>query len=332
MQNKQTAAEERAAYWAMKVMSGDLTKSEREAFDDWRREPVHQRAFDEFSDIGDKASEAYDAVAEAALERELYEFAHSDERRRKRWFAAAPLAAAAAAVVAFISISFLSAPAGPQVYVTAKGERADFTLSDGSVVSLNTDSEVSFVVEGRERRAQLIRGEAMFDVARMVERPFVVSTPTARVSVLGTRFNVRENGPGAIVSVLSGVVQVGPPIALGVEPGDPYATLIAGQQAVFSDDGEDPAVKGFNPDTVVSWRQGAAFYEQTPLREVVLDLNRYYPVPIVIADPGLADIRVTGGFDLSDQAVAVEALTVALSLRADRTDPNIVALYGYGSK
>ena len=324
MEDKNTTKADQAAYWAAKAMSGALSDDERLLLDAWRlRCPMNQAAFDDFMKIGDQAEQAGDVLAAHRLERELEEFAAEDGKRR-RWFVAAPGIAASIAIMGFFAASYFSPDASSVTYATVQGERADYTLADGSTVSLNTDSEITFSISDEERRVSLVRGEVMFDVERDVEKPFFVTTPTTSVSVLGTRFNVFEGDERAIVSVLSGVVQVA---AANDTTAAPASTLIAGQQALIADDDMHVTIQDFNPDAVISWRRGHAFYENESLDAVVKDLNRYYPRRFELGNDNLKDIRVTGGFDLTDQAVAIEALTVALSLRADETYPNLILLY-----
>ncbi len=327
--NNQTI-DDMAAQWAARSLSGELSATEAAELETWLAiNSAHRAAFDSFIETAEAASDAGDAAAAEALERDLYEFARTDASR-KRWIIATPAIAASIAAFAYFTVSLFTTSVTPTRFVTQKGERTDIALADGSIVSLNTDSELTFTQSGGERHAVLVSGEAMFDVTRDVERPFVVTTPSAEVRVLGTRFNVRNLSGAAVVSVLSGVVQVG---ASDLRPRQSDAretTLIAGQQAVVTNDAAAPQVTEFNPDTVVSWRSGKAFYENEMLANVVEDLNRYFAAKIELADPALNDIRVTGGFDLNDQAVAIEALTVALSLRAETQSPTLILLYRDG--
>jgi len=316
-----------AAQWAARSLSGEMPAAECAALEEWlEASAAHRGAYERYMEIADRAAGAGDAAAGEALERELYEFARQ-ESQRWRWYAAVPAIAASVAAAAFFAVSILNSSSELVTYATAKGERMEVTLADGSAVSLNTGSALSFEISDDERRVTLSRGEVMFDVVRDIERPFVVTTPTAEVVVLGTRFNVREASVGAVVSVLSGVVQVGAANAAQTPADAIETTLIAGQQAIFTQYAAAPQIAEFNPDTVVSWRRGKAFYENETLANVVDDLNRYFPAKIEIAEAELESIRVTGGFDLTDQLAAVEALTAALSLRAEQSQPMLIQLY-----
>jgi len=124
------------------------------------------------------------------------------------------------------------------------------------------------------------------------------------------------------VSVLSGVVEVdAAPNKLDLKsPSITAVTLIAGQEVSVDLTGAHETVRSFNPDAVTSWRRGEAYYENEPLSAVIADLNRYYATELVLGDDGIGEIPVTGRFDLKDQAITVEALSVALSLHTVKSE------------
>ena len=321
-----------AARWAARTLSGIMEPHEKTALEGWlAADPRHQQAFDSYIEISELASEAHDASAAAALERELEAFAH-ERSSRWSWLVAAPAMAASIAAAALFFGVMTNAQPQPERYATVRGETAVITLKDGSAVSLNTDSVLEVSFSNDERRVSLGRGEALFDVARDAERPFIVSSPTAEARVLGTRFNVRATSRKTIVSVLSGVVEVDS-VSTSTSAGgatDIAATLIAGQEIVVTPESNSKNVRGFNPDAVTSWLRGKAVYENQPLSAVIADLNRYYTAEFVLGDDSLDNIPVTGGFDLKDQAITVEALEIALSIRARKTASGQIILLPNG--
>lgn len=314
-----------AARWCMRKMSGNMTAVERDQLEEWLSEShAHQEAFDAFMAVEDMTAEAADAIVSNELEKDLYAYAHKSTSV-KPWRLAVSGIAASVALILVASMTLMTGDVEPVTYATLKGERADYTLSDGSVASLNTDSEISYYLDKNERRVVLERGEVLFDVVRDIDRPFIVDSLNAKVVVLGTRFSVRASEQDVVVSVLSGVVLVG--AAQDTSSDNNEVTLIAGQQAALDAENGAIDVDRFNPDAAVSWQLGRALYEDETLAYVVTDLNRYFPAKLVVADDALNDIRVTGGFDLTDQSVAVEALSVALSLRAEQSGQNKILLF-----
>jgi len=284
----------------------------------------HARAFDSYMRIADRASVAADFAAEDALEKELEAFAARSDARR-RWYVAAPaLAASVAAAAVFISTLINPAPEYT-TFATQRGETEEVNLSDGSVIALNTSTEIQVLIDDELRSVRLLRGEALFDVARDTSRPFVVASSHAETSVLGTRFNIYESAESTVVSVLSGVVEV----ASG-DTQSTLVTLIAGHEFELDAATGRQDIRSFKPNAVTAWRRGFSYHENKPLSAVVADLNRYFSTEIVIGDETLNDIPVTGGFDVTDQSVAIEALSIALSLKAERGDGARIVLYSDG--
>ena len=319
-----------AARWAARTLSGSMEPDEKTMLEDWlAADPRHQQAYDNYVEISELASEAHDASAAVALERELEAFA-SERTSRWSWLVAAPAMAASIAAAALFFGAMTNSQPAPERYATARGETAVITLKDGSAVSLNTNSFLEVNYSSDERSVSLAQGEALFDVMRDSERPFIVTSSTAEARVLGTRFNVKAASEKTIISVLSGVVEVDAVNESIRRTTDIAVTLLAGQETEITPDTSRKEVRTFNPDAVTSWLRGKAFYENQPLSAVIADLNRYYTAEFVLGDESLSDIPVTGGFDLKDQMITLEALEMALSLRAQKNAAGQIILLPNG--
>lgn len=317
--------DDQAAGWAARSLSGVFSQHDQASLSAWLGlDKRHAEAFDSYMSIADRASAAADFAAEDALEKELENYAARSDARQ-RWFVAAPaLAASIAAAALFVSILINPMPEYT-TYATLRGETEEVGLPDGSIIALNTSTEIQVLISDDLRSVRLLKGEALFDVARDTSRPFVVASSHAETSVLGTRFNVYENLDKTVVSVLSGVVEVA-----SNETQSSLVTLIAGHEFEFDVATGRQDIRSFKPDAVTAWRRGLAYHENEPLSAVVADLNRYFSTEIVIGDKALNDIPVTGGFDVTDQSVAIEALSIALSLKAEREDGARIVLYPDG--
>src|SRR5260221_5540279 len=93
-------------------------------------------------------------------------------------------------------------------YSTDVGERRSLTLDDGSTVDLNARSKVRIEFSKAERRVDLIEGQALFQVAKNMDRPFIVKSGEATVRAVGTQFDVDRKATGTTVTVLEGRVVV----------------------------------------------------------------------------------------------------------------------------
>ncbi len=113
-------------------------------------------------------------------------------------------------------------------FQTGKGETKVVALKDGSVVTLNTASEIVVNYSDGLRSVELVRGEALFDVAKNRARPFVVAAGDTNVRVVGTSFSVSHFEAAPIqVLVREGIVEVFKPDAGGTAPVRIYANTMA---------------------------------------------------------------------------------------------------------
>lgn len=196
---------------------------------------------------------------------------------------------------------------------TPKAQVLRQALPDGSRVVLDADSraEVAFYADRREVR--LARGSAFFDVARDAERPFVVATRLARITVLGTRFEVDSGDAHLSVAVESGRVEVRPEAPGG---GAQAVVLTAGQGMRMDAGGRanlEPAPQG----GVAPWREGWLHLRGVPLGEAAQRLSRYTEAAIQV-DPRVAGLEVVARVHVADAAQWLGLLPQLLPVRVRR--------------
>jgi transmembrane sensor len=181
------------------------------------------------------------------------------------------------------------------------------TLADGSRVTLNTDTRIVVDLGDEERRIDLRRGEAFFAVAKDASRPFVVYADDKRVTAVGTQFSVRRDADDIQVVVTEGHVKLEHAstaanlVKLVGRPERPATSLAAGAIARTAE--SDVLVQERSaPDAeqLLSWRNGYLVFEGTPLAEAVAEFNRYSARKIVIDDPSLSALRISGNFRSSN--------------------------------
>ncbi|NIF26077.1 FecR family protein [Pantoea sp. Tr-811] len=174
------------------------------------------------------------------------------------------------------------------------------TLADQSQVTLDAGSAIAVHFQQGERHVRLLHGAAFFQVTHTGE-PFVVEAGEGQVRVLGTQFEVREQGDGAQVTVRSGRV------AVTAAQGQAAHELTANQQLAFAD-GQAGETQSVDSDSRLAWRQGWLNYYQVPLAQVVDDLGRYYPGRIVLLDGELGRRKVSGSFPVAEPLAALDSL------------------------
>ena len=175
---------------------------------------------------------------------------------------------------------------------------AGITLPDGSVVTLNRNSALTYpkTFSGNTREVS-ITGEAFFEVSPDAEKPFVIQAGSAKIRVLGTSFNVCAYPEAETVDVIvaTGKVQV----TCNDKPENNGCNLILtpGERGTLSNK-DLTLVKSANYDLNASaWKTRQLVFEDTPLAEVVSALEKVYFVNIQLADPQLRDLALTANFN-----------------------------------
>ncbi|MFC4312522.1 FecR family protein [Steroidobacter flavus] len=202
---------------------------------------------------------------------------------------------------------------------TMMGEVRKVPLSDGSLVAVNTSSEVVVALTPETRKLSLVKGEAWFKVAHDTQRPFVVEAGPVRVRALGTAFSVRRNESGADVLVTEGTVETW---AVGEE--NHRIKLSAGNKAVLGM-GRPPQAVAANDqiENELAWRNGEiVLYGQT-LADAAAEFNRYNARKVVISDPQLAAETMVGRFNADEPEAFAHAAALATGARVTQTDSTL---------
>lgn len=210
-------------------------------------------------------------------------------------------------------------------YSTKVGQMAKFQLPDGSVIELNTGSEVQVDYSTGFRNLTLKKGEAVFTVAKDPSRPFIVTAGSSKVVALGTVFSVRTADMVSEVTLIEGRVRID---REGKVRGRDTAQLTAGEKIRIVLD-QPFAITRAEPSQVASWRNGRLIFEQTPLREVLDEFNRYSSQKHVLVDENLAALPVSGTFRIRSSehfAATLEAgFPVVVRARAGGTVFEVIA-------
>ena len=238
-------------------------------------------------------------------------------RKARRW----AIAAAALLAITIPAAWFLVDPRGDE-YSTVVGGLQTVPLSDGSQVTLNTDTDIRVAITSKERLIELQQGEALFEVARDPSRPFVVRAGDRRVVVVGTIFSVLREGESFRVVVREGEVRVED---IRPRPTQPAAKLTAGHVAR----GKSAALliqqKPLDHvEELLTWRSGFIVFRETTLAEAIGEFNRYNERKIAIEDPSIAGIRIDGHFRPSNVDAFLRLLEEGFPISADRRPDRVV--------
>jgi transmembrane sensor len=312
-----------AAQWVVRLADSSCTDLDRAGFEAWRGESADHEA------IFERELAAWERLDQVRRLRAPGRMADPDllapkldraplARPPQRWRALAASLVAALGVGAIVSSGMFAPPA----YATGLGERRVVVLSDGSRVELNTNSKIVVRYRRGVREVELVRGEAMFEVAAN-DRPFIVKTRPARLEAENSIVAVRLEGDGAAVTVKSGVVQA----QNEDDSAAPAAALPPGAQAIVEPRGISVhAVSAAEIDRTLVWRNGAIAFSGQTLAQASAEFNRYNAQKIVIEDRATAALRVGGYFQTSDVPGFVRAVTQTFPVKATRAADGTVRL------
>ncbi len=196
------------------------------------------------------------------------------------------------------------------VIATQNAQRVELSLPDGSVVHLNSASTLRYPTEFSDSlRIVHLQGEAFFEVTHH-HTPFIVETDNAKIRVLGTEFNIWARDAQTRVIVNEGYVSL-----TALEPAKNSGVVLSAQQmSICRNDAEPEPPNEVDSQKLLGWLQNKIVFEQTPLSEIVAELQRFYDVAIKLADPALDKVTLTGSFQDKPVEVVIESLCLTLNL------------------
>ena len=307
-----------AARWFSLHRSGDMTGTQAEVFEAWLRDsPTARAAYERIKRnwalLGDLEG---DPEISAARERDAR---HFDYSRRIRW----SLAAAAAVLLVISSSMMTNAPGisgalpqagndtGAQTFRTGPSQRKNATLADGSIVTLDANTELRVVEMRTRRRIELIAGHAFFRVAKDITRPFLVTAIDKTVHAIGTAFDVRITGATVTVTLVEGRVRVDQPTGFLRAPHS--ADLVPGRQLVAASD-RGWTLTPVNPAQEMSWLQERLTFVRDPLAQAMAEVNSTSSKKIIFVGGAVPTTLIIGVFlpgDVDSFAKAMEMNGIA---------------------
>jgi len=316
---------EQAAEWLVAFDDGEMDVADKQRFLQWlKQSPLHIKEFlqlsamhVEFTQNNDLQKSIEELVAAAKSDVVNLSLPTSSRapslqavkpmqtrRSSLRW-----LGIAATVVLGISTATGLWVAQGGlesgQVYRTDLGEQRSIALDDGSMITLNTLSELRVLFTEQSRQVVLLSGEALFDVVKDTKRPFTVDAGSMQLTVVGTRFNVYRQSEQTVLTVVEGTVKVDavPTLSTSVvaQPGVATLTAIAGDQVAVNKSGSD-VIRATLPtaEATTVWTDRKLIFQNRPLADVAEEFNRYNHRPLIIDDAELATKPITGVFNAQD--------------------------------
>ncbi|MBK3464146.1 FecR family protein [Pseudomonas sp. MF6776] len=296
----QTTVRDDAARWFVRLQEPAVSADEQQRFDAWlNQHPQHRDEFQLLQGLW--------TAADLLPAPRLKALAETPPARRER----RPLlryAVAASVLAVALGLGLFSGLNHPGSYSaefsTVPGERKHVALPDGSVIDLNSRSRLQVHYEKDRRLIELSEGEAMFSVEHDASRPFVVEAGSGKVTVTGTRFDVRRDVTQTRVAVEQGTVKVQGHDA----PDNEFINLTAGLGTHVDAQGKVAAAYAVNPAELTAWRSGKLVFNNARLSEVAAEVSRYREQPLTVGNPGVANLRLTSVFKSDNTDALLKAL------------------------
>lgn len=194
------------------------------------------------------------------------------------------------------------------------GIRSQVVLPDGSKVWLNAESTIKFPVPfPKDSRNVDLMGEAFFDVAKNPEQPFVVHSGNVDVKVLGTRFNYKAFKEDNTIEVVLEEGKIA--LSLNNHSGTKEAVLKPGDRAVIEKASGETKISNQRINKYIAWHTGKLVFENTPMSDVALMLERWYGIEVIVQDKEIMNYRFTTTFDNESLFQVIELLGLSSPIR-----------------
>jgi transmembrane sensor len=288
-------------------------------------DPLNAAAYERAEAIWDEMGELSSTPEFMDLRRGALDIAARQGRRnRGAYRLARPIAAALA------TLAIIGAGGGtwwmvnrPQTYETTLGERRVVPLSDGSQVWLDSDSKVAIRYTSDARKLELLRGQARFDVAHNVARPFSVKARDETVVATGTSFNIDLTGSDTLVTLIEGHVAIldgagrrSTPAQTRQQAGPPHTVdLVAGQELDVMA-AAPPIIKTVDLERATAWEDGRLVFEDEPLSMAALRISRSSARRVSV-DPAVANLKISGVFNAGDVDGFAQTMSLYLPVRSE---------------
>ena len=308
-----------------KRLTGILTAEEQSQLDDWlTASPDNQRvsqSIEKAWSLSAGFTQGVDLDLEAdfqKIENKLGEEERPVAKIRpllhRRWLLRVAAVFLLLAVGPYIWRNYLTPAVKYQVSQTGdEAAKKPIELLDGSKVWLNANSKLTYFTTSvsKERRVK-IEGEAFFEVAKDASKPFVVETPSAEVTVLGTSFSVSEKNDDVEVKVATGKVSLSP------KESDQSISLEMNERGIFKKTEGQLVKEQMQNLNELAWHTKKLVFENTPLATILSTVSNFYKTPVHVEDKGLETCPLRATFEDKPLSTVLETLTTMLGAESQQ--------------
>lgn len=340
--------EDEAAEWFSLMNDQAVGDELRLDFERWcRKTPENQEAYTHISSLWQSMDEYSDAremqpylmAATQSLNKPLHKMKHFFQGIFGRPVLSGVMAAA---LLLIVTAAFYYTSPFPQrdgIYQTERA-RQEVVLADGTRIVLNINTQIKVWFDEKRRLIDLSRGQAYFSVAKDKKRPFTVNFGKGSVTALGTEFEVYRRMDDVTVSLIEGSVKVQSHALSGVAQNAPSPerevmitanpNSISIPQLLVSDHGMSDIAH--NPlEEISAWQKDRLVFNDLPLEAALREVNRYSAHQIIIGDPTLREMRLSGVFPSNDSQIFIRALRTYYDITVERDQRKRIILRSVSS-
>lgn len=285
-----------AADWLARLHADNRAAGDEAAFRTWlKADPSHEDAFERASMIWDAAG----GLRDQPIARQAPAPAPRLSRR-------AVMAGGGALFVAGgLSLGWQQAYAG--VYRTGIGEQRRLRLDDGTRVMLDTDTRIRFRASSSARTLSLATGRIDLEIATDA-RPFVIEAGERRVIAAAARLDLRRDGDSVALTAIQGSARID-------APGAPAPVPLAQGTRIAMAEGRPDRLDQPELEDLIAWQSGRLAFRDETIAQAATEMNRYSTRALVVADPKVAALRLSGVYRVGDPEAFARSLAVLLPVR-----------------
>ncbi|MEQ9299636.1 MAG: FecR domain-containing protein [Cyclobacteriaceae bacterium] len=223
----------------------------------------------------------------------------------------------------YFQLATPSADSMAMVEMTSSDVPQELQLPDGSRVTLMPFSSVSYSSDFGHEREIMLTGGAFFEVRKSNDQPFVVNVEKLEVTVLGTKFLVKESDQRTEVFVEEGSVSVSPNANNGEK-------ILTAEQGVYLDNSSGIIKPIAITDNILSWKSGVLEFNNVQLTKVLQDIGTHYNVSIRLKNSNIGKCHLTSRLDNKSIDEVLQVLELVLNVEISASSTNEYLISGKG--
>ncbi len=275
------------------------------------------------------------AIDNSKRQKRLWDFSEYDRKASSLYMAIA----ASILIMIVAGIVFYGRPnstdsrskhklAAVQDFKTNYGQKISLSLSDGSRIILNANSEMTFSnkMESKNAVDVWLKGEAYFAIKHLsgeAKRTFIVHTKDGVITDIGTRFSVNTRSDSTTLALVEGAVTIS--INAGQTPKGHSGFMVhPGELARFTRGGQQVKIEEVNPAVYTSWILNKLTFDHTPMAGVARRIEATYGVKVIIKDKRLLKRSISGSVRSNNLNVLINGLSKILHVRVRQNNNKVI--------